>query len=114
MKALGRYLRELRQQKDLSLRELARKLDGISAAHLSDIELGRRYPSEALLEKMAFVLGVAVDELKKYDPRPPLEGLKRLTESNPSYGMALRTIVEKKISPEDILKLAEKKPDREK
>ena len=42
---LGQRIRELRGKKDLSLRELAKKLD-VSAAFLSDIELGRRYPSE--------------------------------------------------------------------
>ena len=46
---LGQRLRELREQKDLSLRDLAKKVEGSSAAHLSDIEFGRRFPSPELL-----------------------------------------------------------------
>ena len=98
----------MREQKDLSLRELAAKL-GISAAFLSDIELGRRYPSEKVLQDIARFLGITVEDLQKYDTRAPLEGLKRLASSNPTYGLAFRTIVDKKIDPDDLLKWAEKK-----
>lgn len=44
-------LREARKKKKMGLRELARKL-GISAAFLSDVELGRRGVSSSLLEKL--------------------------------------------------------------
>lgn len=44
VKTLGQRIRELRERDDLSLREFARKL-GVSAAFLSDVELGRRHPS---------------------------------------------------------------------
>ena len=48
MKTLGQRIRELREEKDFSLRELAKK-SGVTAPFLSDIELGRRYPSEKVL-----------------------------------------------------------------
>ncbi len=107
-KTLGERIRELREAKDLSLREFAVKL-GLSAAFVSDIELGRRYPSNKVLSDMAKILGTSVEELRKYDTRAPVEDLKRLASSNPAYGLAFRTIVDKKIKPEDLLKWAEKK-----
>lgn len=113
-KLLGQRIRELREEKDLSLREFAKKLDGISAAHISDIELGRRYPSEELLKKIARELGTPIEDLRSYDHRPPMEHLKRMSESDPTFGFALRKLVDKQITAEDILKLAQKKPDREK
>ena len=87
MKTLGQKIRELRQEKDISLRELAKKLD-VTAAFLSDIELGRRFPSEKVLSAMAMALGTTVEDLRSYDTRPPLEDIKRLASSDPLYGMA--------------------------
>ena len=52
MKTLGEKIRELREERDLSLRELAKKLN-LSAAFLSDIELGRRNPSDKVLSDLA-------------------------------------------------------------
>jgi transcriptional regulator with XRE-family HTH domain len=106
---LGERIRELREAKDLSLREFATKL-GLSAAFVSDIELGRRYPSVKVFGDIARLLGTSVEELQKYDTRAPVEGLKRLASSNPAYGLAFRTIVDKRIDPEALLKWAEKRP----
>jgi transcriptional regulator with XRE-family HTH domain len=108
LKTLGERIRELREEQDLSLREFATKLGGLSAAFLSDIELGRRHPSDKVLADMAKVLGTSVDDLRKHDTRPPVEDLKRLATANPAYGLALRQIVDKKVSPEELMKLAEK------
>ena len=107
MKTLGQRIRELRDGQDLSLRELARKLN-LSAAYLSDIELGRRFPSEKVFADLARELNVAVDELRDHDTRAPIEGLKRLSESNPMYGLAFRRLVDSKTSPEELIKLAGK------
>lgn len=113
-KTLGQRLRELRDEKDFSLREFADKLGGISAAHISDIELGRRYPSDDLLKKMADKLDTTVDELRSYDSRAPVEDLKRISESDPTFGFALRKLVDKEVTAADLLKWAEDKPDRKK
>src|SRR6266568_4398861 len=102
---LGQRIRQLRERNDLSLREFAKKLGGLSAAHLSDIELGRRFPSEDLLAKMAQVLGVEVVELQHLDSRPPVEEIRRLAEADPTYGIALRRMIERNIKPADIMKL---------
>ena len=112
MTTLGQRIRELRETKDLSLREFAKKLGDLSAAFVSDVELGRRFPSDKVLAKMAHVLGVATDDLKRCDTRAPLEELKRLAASDPTYGLALRRVIEKKPSADelnDFLKKLEQK-----
>jgi transcriptional regulator with XRE-family HTH domain len=107
MKSFGERIRELREVADLSLRELAKKLGGLSAAFLSDIELGRRHPSEKVLVDMARVLGTTVEELKRYDTRPPLDEIKRRTRANPALGLAFRRVLDSEVPPERLIRLAE-------
>ena len=76
------------------MRELSRKV-GISSPFLSDIELGRRFPSEEILAKLAGALNVSLEDLKQYDNREPIADLKRLMDSDPKLGFAFRTAVEK-------------------
>lgn len=106
MATLGQKIRELREAKDVSLRELAKRVE-LSAAFLSDIELGRRFPSGEVLAKIATALGISTEELKTFDQRPPIEELKRLSETNPRYGFAFRKLVDSNFSPEELIKLAE-------
>ena len=87
--SLGKRLHELRDRADLSLRELAKRV-GISGPFLSDIELGRRFPSEEILAKLARALNVSLEDLKQYDNREPIADLKRLMDSNPKLGFAFR------------------------
>lgn len=112
MKTLGERIRELREEKDLSLRELAKKVGGLSAAFLSDVELGRRYPSDKVLADMARALGTTVEELRRYDTRPPVDEIKRLSTANPTYGFAFRRVVASEVPPEELIKLAEKQAER--
>ena len=112
MKTLGQRIRELREAKDLSLREFGKQLGSLSAAFLSDVELGRRHPSDSVLAEMARCLGTTVNDLKKHDSRPPVEELKRLSRADPAFGFAFRKLVDKDVSPEDLLKFLEKRPDR--
>ena len=81
--SLGQRLHELRDKADLSLRELAKKV-GISSPFLSDIELGRRFPSEEILAKLASALNVSLEDLKQYDNRKPIAGKERRTD-RPRY-----------------------------
>src|SRR5205823_6231735 len=99
--------------KDLSLRELADKV-GCSAAFLSDVELGRRHVSDKLFPKLAQFLGISATELRTYDTRPPIKDLKTLVAADPAYGIALRKVIAKKISADELIKLAERKSDRKK
>jgi len=102
MKPLGERIRELREQQDLSVREFAKKVR-ISAPFLSDVELGRRHPSDEVLKTIAFALGTTLEELKKHDSRLPIEQLKRIAASNPAMGFALRRVVDEDVSADELL-----------
>src|SRR4051812_28974201 len=108
-KTFGDFIRECRDAQDMSLREFARKLGDISPAHISDIENGKRHPSDELLGKISHLLRVPVNELRKYDARPPVNELKRMVRQDPAYGVALRRLAETKVNPEDLLKFLEAK-----
>lgn len=115
-KSLGERIRELREGHDLSLREFGKKLN-LSAAFLSDVELGRRYPSDKVLEGMARVLGATFEELKALDNRPAVQDLKRRVAQSPAYGFAFRKFMDKVgkgMSPEELLAMVEKQPKRKK
>jgi transcriptional regulator with XRE-family HTH domain len=102
MKTFGERIRELREKQDLSVRELAKKIK-VSAPFLSDVELGRRHPSDDVLKPLAAALHTTVAELKKHDARPPVQELKRIAASNPAMGFALRRVVDEGVSPEELL-----------
>ncbi len=108
MMTLGQQIRKLRDARDLSLRELASKL-GCSAPFLSDIELGRRYPSEKVLKEIARILGIELEKLKAHDTRPPVEEMKRRIAHDPRYALAFRTVIDRNISAEQLLELANQK-----
>lgn len=110
---LGRRVRELREELDLSLREFAERLGDMSKAHLSDIELGRRNPSPSLLEKMAEVLDVSLEELQRLDARPPVDEMRRRIEADPALGFAFRRVVEDTtVSGDDLLRFLEEQRQR--
>ena len=102
MKTLGQRIRELRGAQDLSLRELAKKIK-VSAAFLSDVELGRRYPSDKHLLELVTALKTSMEDFQQYDTRPPLEEFRRVTHSDPEYGFAFRKMMDEKISSKELL-----------
>lgn len=108
MKTQGERIRELREELDLSLRELARSLD-ISAAFMSDVELGRRYPTVDMLAKIAKKLRTTLEDLKSYDSRAPVDELRRMASSDPAFGFALRRVVNRiaddQLTSEELLKM---------
>ncbi len=107
-KPMGERIRELREIKDLSVRELAKRL-GVSAPFLSDVELGRRHPSDEVLAKIARELDTPIAELRRHDARPPIPELRRIAASNPAMGFALRKVVEDGVDPEDLLRYLSKR-----
>lgn len=90
---MGQKLRELRERAGLSLREVA-KAAKVSAPFLSDVELGRRFPTNETLALIAQKIRAPAEELKKHDHRAALADLKRLAESSPSLGAAVRALVD--------------------
>jgi transcriptional regulator with XRE-family HTH domain len=93
VKTLGDRIRELREQRDLSLRELAKAVE-TSAAFLSDVELGRRHPSEPVLKAIARKLETTLKDLQEHDRRPPLKEMQRIASANPAYGVLFRKVLE--------------------
>lgn len=89
----GDRIRELRNEKDLSLRDLA-KLIGVSAPFLTDVENRRRYPAEDTLAKLVVALGTTVEDLKTYDNRPPTKELTELADEDVGYAFAFRRIMD--------------------
>lgn len=59
---LGEYIRNLRNKRDMGVRELGRAVD-VSGVHISSIEKDKNTPSPELLRKIAMVLGDDVDKL---------------------------------------------------
>lgn len=59
-RAIGEKLRAMRQQRQMSLRELANKAE-VSASMLSQIETGKAYPSVRSIYNIAAALAVPVD-----------------------------------------------------
>lgn len=106
-RTLGDRIRELRNQKDLSLRDLS-KLVGVSAPFLTDVENQRRFPADDTLEKLAGALGTTVEDLKTYDNRPPTKEITELSDENVGFAFAFRRIVDQvrseNLSPEEMLR----------
>ena len=67
---MGERLRLARQERGLTLRELANSL-GVSPSMISQIETGRASPSVSTLYALASELDVSLDELLFNDRRPP-------------------------------------------
>ncbi|MBV7333476.1 helix-turn-helix domain-containing protein [Chloroflexi bacterium TSY] len=67
MERLGEKLRTLRQQHDMTVRELAVKLKVNSHSHIVQIESGKSKPSVELLLKIMDLFKVSCDRLLKDD-----------------------------------------------
>ena len=102
MKLLGHRIRELRENKNISLRDLAFDV-GISPAYMSDVERNNRYPTDAKLKIIAEALNVHISAFDEYDTRPPLALFRALTTPNPEYSFALRKLMKSTVSPAEIL-----------
>lgn len=104
--ALGERLRELRLQKKISMRELARRSE-ISPSFLCEIEAGRSYPSDSALSRLAEELGVSEARLRKLDMRAYLSELRSLLDGESAWGPVFEELAkmgrEGAISPQEVL-----------
>jgi transcriptional regulator with XRE-family HTH domain len=103
----GDAVRRLRENKKMTLRDLASRLK-VSAPFLSDIEHDRRKPT--VLSDLATHLGVAEEDLKKLDPRVTPD-LKKWMDSNPSVVALLDEFRKSGQDPEQLLRQF-RAPDR--
>ena len=106
-RSLGERIRELRLGAGMSLRRLAELVEK-SPPFISDVELGRRFPSEPVLKAIAAALDVDFEELKRYDARESMSKLKDLARRDADWSFALRTAAEEaskgNLSAEEFLK----------
>jgi len=108
-RTLGQEIRRLRQKAGFTLRDLAAAL-GISPAHQSDVELGRRLPSDRVLRVTAKALapaGATFEGLKALDPRlgPEVEAWVQRT---PEIAQLLREIRASRVPPRAVLQAVRK------
>jgi transcriptional regulator with XRE-family HTH domain len=105
-KSLGQRIRELREKRQLSLRELAARVN-VSAPFISDVELGRRYPSADTLKALADALNVTLVDLARHDHRPIVEAIRQRSTIDPAYGHLLGQLIERFPTSEDLRHLLE-------
>jgi transcriptional regulator with XRE-family HTH domain len=106
MQTLGERLRELRETNRLSLRHLAARVH-ITAPYLSDIELDRRHPSDKVLVDLARALHTSIDELRQHDPKSLLADIERRIAADANYAQALRRVLSRFTTAEDLLRIAQ-------
>jgi transcriptional regulator with XRE-family HTH domain len=90
---LGAYLRKTREEQGVSLSGLARSI-GISPSTLSEIELGKRNASNALLVKIARGLKVDVGLLQGLDYWAALKDFREMLELDPRLSLAFTRAVQ--------------------
>jgi transcriptional regulator with XRE-family HTH domain len=107
MVTLGQHLRGLREKNRISLRQLAAKVR-ITAPYLSDIELDRRHPSDRVLVELARALHAPVEDLRQHDPRSLLAEIQRRISGDANYGVALRRLLNRYPTAEDLMRVTER------
>jgi putative DNA methylase len=91
--AIGEFIRSHRQARELTLRDLARRVN-VDAAYLSRVEGGKAPPSDHLLLDLADALSLSADELLLVAGRLP-EKIRALVEKEPyRVSTALRSLAE--------------------
>ena len=83
-KLLGRRIRRIRQEKNLTLKQIEAKV-GVSATHISEIERGKTSPTIGALEKISTALDVPPSHL--IDIPPLAEFRSRPLSELPSLNM---------------------------
>ncbi len=78
---LGLKLRQLRQEKGLSLSELA-AASGLSVSYLNEIESGKKYPKAEKIAALSNALGITYDKLVSLKLTKHLAPIGELLESN--------------------------------
>ena len=85
----------------MSLRHVAAKAK-ITAPYLSDIELGRRHPSERVLADLAKALRTEIEELRQHDPKALFEDIRERIDFDGRYAAALRQLLQRYRTAEDL------------
>jgi transcriptional regulator with XRE-family HTH domain len=89
-RTLGTQIRDARVRSELSLRELARRLE-LAPSYINDIEHDRRVPSEPVLRKICVELDLDEDRLLAAAGRVG-EDAEEYMKSNPTAGVLFRRV----------------------
>jgi len=108
----GDYLRDLRVQRDISMRTLAKELN-MDVGNLSKIENGKMKPpmKERFIEDISDILKLSKDEKEKlidissHESGEYPRDIKEMLKEHSYIPVLLRTISNKKLSDEEIRKL---------
>jgi transcriptional regulator with XRE-family HTH domain len=87
---LGKAIQEARRACDKTLRDLAKEI-GCAPSFISDIENGKRNPSEDVLRNIAKAVGCSYEELKGHDTRVDAS-FKELVRQEPEVAVLMRKI----------------------
>lgn len=108
----GSRIRELRKEKDISLRDFA-DMVGIDFTYLSKIENGKvDPPSEEKIRDIANKLEVDAEELLSLAGKISSVQIRKAVESNPDVGILLRKLQSRNLSNDQVkemLKIASNK-----
>lgn len=103
----GSRIRQLRKEKDISLRELADRV-GIDFTYLSKIENGKvEPPSEEVIRLISQEFEVDPEDLLSLAGKVSSEQIRKAVESNPSVSILLRKIQTQKLSAEQIKRMVD-------
>ncbi|MFD3458236.1 multiprotein-bridging factor 1 family protein [Nocardia fluminea] len=102
---LGQQIRSARLAADLSLRELARRIER-APSYMNDIEHDRRVPSESVLADLAAALSLDLDQLLATAGRVG-EGAEQYMKSQPMAGMLLRRVSDAEFGERELKTLIE-------
>jgi transcriptional regulator with XRE-family HTH domain len=106
---VGDRLRVGRARKRLTLRKTAETV-GVSASYLSDIENGRKIPSEEVVRAVAKALDLDADDLMAAAGRMGEEADDYI-RANPEAGILFRRLSQSGVGSEGLRRLIEQVPD---
>lgn len=106
---VGDRLRVGRARKRMTLRQTATTV-GVSASYLSDIENGRKIPSEDVVLGLASALDLDPDDLLAAAGRIG-EGADEYIRANPDAGVLFRQLNKYQVGSEGLRRLIEQVPD---
>lgn len=105
-KTLGELIRNARTTLDITLRELARRLD-VTPSYVSDIENDRRVPSEEVLIRIAAALDLDANDLVARSGRLASDAEKYMRQT-PAATTLFRKVTQQRLNEQQIAALMEK------
>lgn len=100
-KTFGDYIRDGRLAKEMSLRELARRV-GKSPSYLNDIEYNRRVPSEAVVRQLCEQLDLDVEVMLAAAGRVLGQGDEDYVRSEPTAGVLFRRVAQERLDESEL------------